>query len=330
MRLSSKITAIAVAFIFIGMVLTYLPVSHSYEFTAYNGDGEVHYSFQSDYKVEKTVVVFNNSIPNVIDRLYIYYDADYYSMVDSGSFEKTMDLLETYLGRCSFTEVSYTDSEKLIDMISKEDPYGSAILLATGSISSVVYDGTEDSPLIDWLDRGGTVVNMFGVLGKYVSTGPDSTDVIEVEGFSRLFAGVDDDSIFRDGDNAYTNYRIDSEFADPMHFTFNEYTFGIKVGSVPGQRDIGYVSEDGYSCATMFKSRNGSVINFGLNSADYFLLQIAQVIASNLNFSTTLVDWSSGTGAVEGSVAMDSSGKHIAYGFAGYSAPVFGKRIVVS
>ena len=185
---------VMVCIVLVGMVLSYIPSPYGYDVEFEQDGSTVNYRFDSNTDMETTAVLISNTGEHRIDRIIVYFDEEFSSLNPWGLQEEMFDELSIQLEHRGMPALELCDSETLVEMMSVCDPSGTAVLVASGAISNIVYDGTSDCPLIEWLNSGGTLVNIGGCLGKYVSLGPDDSEMMEVERYGDLFAGVPDGS----------------------------------------------------------------------------------------------------------------------------------------
>ena len=333
MRIPDKIITlpvILVVFIILGAVFAYHPSPYTHGLDYDVHDGVVDYQFSSNIGMETHMVIFSNSGLFDIETVVFYVDHGYASRNPWGLQEEMYEDMEMHLSVRSFDGFIYCTAQEMSDLMSIADPSKTALMFASGSFPDLIYDGKAECPLVDWLDRGGVVVNISGCFGKYVSHGPDPSDIEEIEDFGDLFAEADDDA-FMDGDTRrYADYECNEDIRDSLNFMMNEITYGVDLAWLDDRLPLGYVDEEGISAATLFKSGNGMVMNFGasLSSHVHFDYHIAQIIVAGLDYTSKLIE------SIDGHTRADPSGSfsipdcsYTAYGFIGDIRPVFGLRM---
>ncbi len=327
------IPVVLLAVIAAGIALAYMPTPYHYSLAFEESDGTVSYQYSSNAGIHTTTVVISNTGDHVIEYVAAYVDEGYASINPWDLQIEMFEDMEELLSIRSVDGFGMYDSDSLSEFIENADPASSAIFIASGAISDVIYDGSDTCPLIRWLERGGTVVNMSGCLGKYVSHGPESEDIEMVSGYGYLFAGTSD-SAFNDYPNMLNgNASCNEEVRDVLHFYMNECTYGIDVTGMTDFNDIGYVSYSGYSAAVLYKSWNGMVMNFGvsLSTHEHSDQYVAQIIASGMDYSSEILEYAEGsTRGDSSSGEFDVTGPCSIYGFIGSSRPVFADRYDVS
>lgn len=313
-----------------GMGLSYSPNVYTSVFEA-NIDGNViSYDYDANYGMETHTVLIETDGLYDIKKIVACYDESYYSYITHREQSDALSNFSYYFMDCGLSEFSICDAETISNGISDYTVEDTAIMLVSGAIPSVLYDGTCNSPLVKWLDCGGTVINMFGPLGKYVST---DQSLIPVSGFSEIFTTVSDDSIFNDTSELVFGTIPDKSIQDSLNVYLNECTYGIHYDKLKGDYfAIGSQTENGLSSALIFKSRNGMVMNFAstVGNSPYILHHIVQVVASGLDYTAEILDYQSGNTYTDdsGSFITDAEHCHV-YGYVGNIDAVYGKKIII-
>lgn len=315
-----------------GMVVAYAPPIYSHGFSAWEDEDGIHYEYSANHTMDTHTVAISSSTSYDITYLAVYYDPDGYAAVGGWDARAEMlDDLGTQLGIRSFDGYGYYTAAELLDLMKTADRDSVAILFASGALPDLLYDGTVDCPLLEWLGSGGAVVNVAGCLGKYVSTGPG--DITEVSGYAELFTGVEGKSDEDFNDNPGTlrvSGEIDNDYARSLGVYLTEYSYGIRCDGMDDYISIGGTSSQGYSTAVIYRSGGGMVMNFGM-TVEYqvhTLHYLAQVLAAGLDYTSEILGYESGstsdpTGLLEG---VSGDDVHV-YGYIGYTRAVFGMRV---
>lgn len=320
---------VLVAFIMLGALVTYYPAPYDHDLDHEVHDGVIDYEFSSSIGMETHMVVFSNSGLFDLRTVVFYVDQGYAARNPWALQEEMYEDMEMHLSVRSFDGYVYCNTQEMLELMSVADPSSTALMFASGALPDPIYDGRSDCPLMDWLNRGGVIINVSGCLGKYISHGPNGDDIEEIRGYAELFADTDDGA-FMDGSRNYTDYDCNEDIRDSLNFMMNEITYGIDMTCLDQCLVLGYVSEDWISAATLFRSGNGMVMNFGssLSSHVHFDYHIAQIIVSGLDYSSELIE------SITGHTRDDPSGSFIVpdgnysvYGYIGSIRPVFGLRI---
>lgn len=315
-----------IALILLGLVVSNSPIySHDIQFE--ESDGKISFEYSSNIGMDTHTTMFSTTGKFDVREVVLLVDKDYASMSNESMLDEMADDLGAHF---EVRGIGYrvVDSKEMVDTISSAVPSETALMIASGAIPDIIYDGSDSCPLMDWLDRGGVLINMSGCLGKYVSHGPEGTDIETISGFGFLFAGADDSAFMDSPNRLFTDQGYDPDFRDTLQIYLNEYTYGINTEMLGESLNVGY-SIDGISAATLFRSGEGMIINFGnvLNNhvhSDYY---VAQIIASGIDYSSTLLDH------YDGDTRSDKSGEFTVpdgpftiYGYIGTPRAVYGER----
>lgn len=304
-----------------------VPGMYSYDIRFSESDGEVTVTFDSNTGMETTSVVIANSGLYHIDYVAAYVDVSFAALNDWDLQIEMFEDMELLLDVRGVDGFGMFDSEGLLEIMQTADPGTTAVFIASGSISDIIYDGTYESPLIQWLERGGVLINMSGCLGKYVSHGPEQDDIEEVTGYGELFASVDDE-YFSDSDTVvYANHGYNEDFRDSLHFYMNECTYGINM-DVENSLSIGYHTEDGVASALLFKSFEGMVMNFGvsLSTHEHSDHYVAQIIASGTDYLSEVSEFQVGNTRGDAVCSFSVEESCSIYAFIGSTRAVYAER----
>ena len=304
-----------------------VPRMYSYDISFSESDGEVTVAFDSNTGMETTSVVIANSGLYHIDYVAAYVDVSFAALNDWDLQIEMFEDMELLLDVRGVDGFGMFDSEGLLEIMQTADPGTTAVFIASGSISDIIYDGTYESPLIQWLERGGVLINMSGCLGKYVSHGPEQDDIEEVTGYGELFASVDDE-YFSDSDTVvYADYGYNEDFRDSLHFYMNECTYGINM-DVENSLSIGYHTKDGVASALLFKSFEGMVMNFGvsLSTHEHSDHYVAQIIASGTDYLSEVSEFQVGNTRGDAVCSFLVEESCSIYAFIGSTRAVYAER----
>ena len=280
---------VVVVIVISGMLISFAPEPYSHD-VSFDRDGDVlHYKYHSVIGSTTNTVAFSATGDFFIERVVMYLDDSYASITSKFMQEEMVEDLSKQLKMRGIDSIC-CDAKEVLEVIRTHDPGRTALLFASGAFPHILYDGTDDCPIIDWLDRGGILINESGCLGRYVSYGPNYSDIELTTGYGLLFAGVNDVAFNDLQKRAYATEGCDETLRDALQFYMNEVTFGIDISGIADAKNLGYVSDDGFSSATIFKSRGGMVINFGVSLVNHshFDHLVTQIIASGMDYSSEL------------------------------------------
>lgn len=318
--------------VILGAALAYAPNVYRHDLVfEYDGD-EVFYSYYSNTGAPTRTVMFSVTGLYQVDRVVMFLDAEYASMTGDYYQNELAGDFGAQLSIRSIDAFECMSASELESFMERADPSRTAIMFASGALPDTVYDGTSSCPLIRWLDDGGIVINISGCLGKYISHGPEQTDIEECQSYGMLFAGVEDSAFLDSNVRLFASDECNVMIRDSLDFYMNEYTFGVDISSMDYALNLGYISDDGISSAALFRSGNGMVMNFGVSivnhvHSDHF---IAQIIASGIDYSSELIDIHDGDTHKENSGSMAVSDRPCTvFGYIGSPRTVYGDRIII-
>ncbi len=318
-----------VLFVFGGAIVAFYPDPYEYD-VSFSNDGSCYrYEFSSNVDVETSSIVISNTGLFDLSSILVCYDESFSSINPHADQLDFIEIFEKHAEIRSIEAFEVVSSEEMLECMDLADERSTALMFLSGSIPVTLYDGTSDCPLIQWLDRGGMLINIAGTLGKYYSNGPDFEDIVEVEGFGKLFGDVDDDCFAGYGDRCYALDGDPSRIHEWLHADLNECTFGTRYSELDQALNLGYVSEEGYTSACAFKSHEGMIFNFGCSLADYNHSSgnIAQILASGIDYSSVLVERHVGDTRGDSEGYFDIEGDYSIYCFIGSSRVLFADRI---
>lgn len=331
MRRDEIVALTLILLVIAGMVVAFIPDVYRYDITFEENDGTVSYTYESNTGMETTTVVISNSGLYDIGYVAAYYDEGYAAKNDWTLQGEMFDDFRKQLSVRSVDGFGLYDSESLLELIETADPFTTAIMIASGSVSDAIYDGTDSCPLVSWINKGGTVINVAGCLGKYVSHGPSQSDIEEVYGYGMIFAGVDDASFNDSAKALYASAGCNEDVRDSLHFYMNEYTYGIDLSGIGNSVNLGYYSEDGYSAAAIIGFGGGMLINFGasLSTHEHYDHYMAQIVASGMDYTSEILYTDTGDTRGDNSGVVPVEGNCSVYGFIGSTRAVYAERFDV-
>ena len=300
--------------------------SHDDFSTSVTMDGDtVQYTIDSRKPLVYTAVslIDSEGSPRTVS---VYYDKSYVSAASSGAASTGgraldenyyVEQIDDTLKVRGIDHSAIVDAKGLAEIMSK-DGEGNAVIIISGSLPDTVYNGTSDSLVLDWIDSGGRLYWIGGVLGKYIS----HTDSIEsVDNGTTLFLGSEciDDTVIRGYD------LIDNGYRDAFYIQSNLTTFGVDASKLPEDCDyltLGF-TDGSRSSITMMKVGDGFICVIGGEYTIRQRLDLAQMVASGIGPDTEIVDTVVGSvsGVEKGTLAK---GDFVYITLGGYY-PVYGE-----
>ncbi len=296
------VIAVFVCLMLAGEMLVYAVDPYSYDIEMTDDGNTLYYSLESSTSADYHVAVLSDTV--AVGGVYCYYDSAYgVSMITHDQLSLMVEELETELDLRGAAYEGRLDAQELADLMSADLTQGTAaehaFICGAGAFPDTVYTGAADDLLVLWLQAGGTVYWINGVIGLYSADAQGR--LTAVAGYSELLFG----------EGGAVNTCDDMEFAeDPgnereLGATLSVYYSLINNGlrtDLPYSISIGF-EQGGYGSVVLVRSAdgNGTIGVFGGTSlrgifnkeAPRFL---AQVVAAHLGYSTVLLD------AVDGSV----------------------------
>ena len=331
MKRKCEVAIIAlVVLLVVGMFLSYTPSTYYCNFTVNSSDYDIEYVYDSNYGMGTNTVLIETDGNYDIQTIIALFDPSYASMNDSDTQFKKLNYMKDYFDARGLKDFFICNATEIVSKMNEMDVKTTAFLFISGSIPDIIYNGTVSCPLIEWLDAGGTMINMFGCLGKYVST---FDEYYRVSDYVELFTGVSNNGMFRD--SAYKIYggHQDETIQESLNVYINECTYGIKFQKlIDPYLCIGSVSDEGYSSALIFKSRNGMVMQFSasMHNSTWVFQSFVQVIASGLDYSAEILDWRPGDTRDDnlGSFSTDAEHCHV-YGYVGDTDQTYAEKVII-
>lgn len=315
-----------------GQILSYATEPYRHEASSWdNGDGTVGYSLSSSTSSEFGVVMIDIGSVLVPDKLLIYYDETYEAHLDHDYLGKLKSIV------CSELDIHGVDyeivnAEELLGRIQGDILIGNQsfrLFFATGAIPHILYDCTEDSPLMKWLEQGGVLYWVNGVIGRNISMG---SSLAECEGYGHLFFGIPDSDISMGTQgNIYAEEKsLHFDRLRDLGIIYNDCTYGINTGLITDEYlSMGYTAE-GLDSLVLSKYHNGGgmIVNFGGKVATNSAPMIAKVIASKITYDSHIVYNEGGRlrfSDVRGEIAVDNAKNYVLYIWIGYPVQIFSR-----
>jgi hypothetical protein len=311
-----KIVAISLVLVFvvvIGEVVVYGMGSDRYSSDASYDSGTIGYSLSATGSKEYSVAIMNGGL-DPIDELYIYYDESHATVYENPSIALGgMPLTQSYyIGQLTnslnvrgFTNVTMLNAdeleERMLDDISTT--FSKGLVVIAGSLPDTVYQGNASDTIFNWLQDGGRLYWAGNLLGAFYSTTDDIIDV--PTGYQTLFFGSE---CLNTGDTDTALSGIDNGYRSAFSIINNKVMFGVNTSMLVSTAHlaIGY-TEEGYGSIVMTEFGNGMICVLGGDYSNNQRTDMAQVIASNICYSSTILK-------VEEGIASGNTGSQIDIG----------------
>ena len=207
-------------------------------------------------------------------KYYVLIDDSYRTAIDSNSVAPTLYFLKETFDRCpglSLESKNATEIKALID--SGTHDFG--MIVFTGAIPEVLYNGTMASPLIQWIDNGGYLIWSGDMFGRLVSTADGVNEVPDYHTLvsTALFGA---EYVFNtSGETSYGQQRLNPDLTGAAGMYFANTTYGIDTAklTVPNQ-SLGY-TDGTFSSVSVMRIGTGTLCCFG----DCTLYQDAEYLA---------------------------------------------------
>lgn len=299
-----------------GEVLIYA-APYSYDSDVVRTSDGLEYSVDSPISADYNIVALDNGDRVRIDRVYMYYDAGYPSINPIGEQGDFIKILEDESAIRGLSSMYRADADGILKVINDVsiDPRSVAVLMCSGSFPEVLYDGTEDSPILRWLGDGGTLIWIGGPMGSCYS---DRDHMMEAEaGYEELFFGEGTGGSIRDDSELFiaSSGQKVNPIDEALSIVMNDATYGVNTSVLDrvGLRylPMGYISDSGFRCSAMIEVPGGSgmIMLFGTNLNQFYTEAVAQSIAAGLNYESELVghqEGSLGSGKTVGDMRVPS------------------------
>lgn len=330
------ITIAIVAIVIIGEVVVYTSDYTDYNATASydTASGTVHYEISASGSKVYTAMIIDHVRPT--DRVYLYYDGDYESAVEDvtvavGARELTQDYyidqLQAVL-KYRNIQAEIVDADRLAELMNLSGT-GQNVVCISGALPVTVYDGSSSSAIFSWLDSGGNLFWAGNLIGRYYST---TEEIVEVpSGFQSMFFGSE---CLNTGDtNKATEEVTDNGLTHGLSLVNNDTKYGIDISRISGRDTLstGFVN-NGYTSVSAVQYGSGSIFVFGGDYSNNQRNDIAQIIASGISPSSSIVAENDGTvtrGTVKEDMAATGSDLGIYIYLGGYY-PVYGRLCILS
>ena len=279
-KVSLAVLSVIIIMMLAGEAMVYVANPYDYSSDVTYGDDGPGYTVESsaaaDFRVIQTV--HGDMVP--ISEYYVYCDTRYGSMNAPNDERPAENIIRELALRGVESEI--IDADELRQTFLEGRAEGVAVVFTYGSLPSTVYTGDPDDPFFKWFDRGGSAYWFGTTIGRYVATDDGGSHV--VQDFERLFFGEGNMSYMLDDRIG----SVQTEAADVFCIRAADARFGISA-SVPGSLEVGYVTEDGFSSASLVPFGSGmlGVVSGVFDNAGRG--SFAQLIASGMTYDSRTI-----------------------------------------
>ena len=344
MRSDAVLTAIfvvIVAAVLVGEAYVYTLDNgrHSSEMTI-NGDGDLEFSLTSKGSEQYSVVVSDNGKFERIEKYYIYYDADYGSVLERpwvpiGAKELTQEYyisqLVTMLNIRGVCGIEILNAADLKIAMEKDVADGTCtsrgLAVLSGALPDTIYGGAAGDLIFGWIEDGGSLYWAGNVLGKYYATAGKA--IVEVTGYEALFFfGL---SCVSDDDDRELSDITSNSYRSSLSMMNNSIRYGIDPSGFPVVNlTVGY-TKDGYCSSVLYERGSGMICVLAGDLSNNQRHDLAQIMASGLSPYSAEAGYAEGEvkrntvkGTIDGS-SFVTGNNYTAYVYYGGYFTVYGK-----
>ncbi len=342
-RTDRALVAVAVAVIAIvlaGEVIVYTSDYTNYSADASIGsDGNIHYSVSATGSKTYTAVSLDNGSHDVVEKVYIYYDATYkacyekvYVAIGARELDQEyyVEQLAPTLRYRNINDVSILNAEELADRLKAESDAGNVrtgLICISGAFPDTVYTGDSSDLIFQWMSAGGSLYWAGNFIGKYSAS---QTDLREIDGYQKLFFSADD--CLYGGDKYVAYDEVSSNgFAKTLSLMNNNVRYSVDCSLLPDTQkslQIGF-QKDGFASISLVSFGKGMMCILAGDYSNNQRYDMAQTICSGLGPESSIIDSATGTvtrGSTGGTLAAGGANPYAFIYLGGYY-PVYCKAI---
>ena len=296
-----------IVLILLGQGITYGMDTYSTETNSWvDEDGEIQYSISTNTSSKYSAVLFDNDKIYDIKEVLVYYDPDYPTFIPLSYLVDKVRLMLSDLGIRNVV-ARQVDAEETLGMIEREleaNKSQTALVMMSGAFPFTIYDGTKESPILKWLSIGGVVYWTGEQIGKNISKADGTT--YQIEGYGDLFFGTSD-NVLQTGSEGFASVPSEhNHILNGLGAIYNGIMYGINTDVLTLRNlSIGYTYEGQASMVlSEYHDGDGMIVVMGGNVTIDSSQVMAQLIASNINYSSTIVGKDTGSvnrGTINGS-----------------------------
>lgn len=304
------IGVVIIAVILLGQCLSYYANGNSTSISTEVDGSEISYTIKSgsDFACDEIHLSNGFETPRTF---YILTDPSFGSVMSDGDMKSTCYLLSREIGLCPSVTVKSADAGMVSDMIDSSlssGNFGIGLIIITGAIPEVIYDGTPSSKIIQWITAGGMLYYAGSQFGINIATHDGVKQVDDWSAVSQSLFGTDE-LFCTDSDVGLAQKKITPELTEIAKLTFNSIGSGVKMSAAPADSlFLGY-TDDIYSSIALMKYGSGQLTCFGGTVGYQDSYSLAHVISLGITYKTELVSNISSniTGSSHGGEFEDSA-----------------------
>lgn len=311
----SRITVIGavaiLAMVIIGQFCMHMDVRT--ECTLNHSDDGISFEIDLGYVSNYSVVSFddggigrNQKFVACFDYEHVWYKSNYY-------IENTLQHLENDMAERGL-DLMVIETDSVVKIMNSEIDNAmsdTTIIFMTGSFPEEIWNGSDESTIVKWLEIGGNLVWGSGPMGFNISTDKECVKLDVDPGL--VFYNVNG-AVNNSEGRTYDNTLYPEGIADLFRIYFSETTWGIMSGVSDDQLVTEY-NIDGYAAVSVTKYYNGSgsIVVFGGDVDNNLTGYVAQFLASGLGYCSEIVDYEIGIGKHASGTLESSDSNAVAF-----------------
>ena len=284
------IGAAIVAFILLGQCLSYYTNNNSTSISTEVDGSNITYTIKTDSDFVCDEIHLRNGF-DTPRTFYILTDPSYGSVMSENDMKSTCYLLSKEIGLCSSISLKSADAEKVSDMIDSSmssGDFGIGLIIITGAIPDILYNGTLSSKIIQWMNAGGALYYAGSQFGINIATHDGVKQVDNWSAVSQSLFGTD--QLFCvEPDVSLAREKINQKMTDAAKLTYNIISTGVRMSAAPAESlFLGY-TDDTYASMSVMKYGSGQLTHFGGNVGYQDSYSLAHVLSLGFTYKTELV-----------------------------------------
>ncbi len=294
MQLNKRVAivlGIAVFVLLLGQILSYYTPSANFSISTEKDGDTVTYTAKSGMDLQYTELHLDNGPYNAPSEFIILKDDRYPTEADSNFIKVTGYFLEREFGKCPSISFRYADADAIAAKMDSDIASGTfdcGIIVLTGTLPDVLYDGDTDSRTIRWIKAGGAMYWSGGCFGRTYST---ADGIKFVDSHSAVISDIlGDGTAIREGsESTYGDQRINPELTELSGMYHAGTRYGVDPTKVSSDiMTLGY-TDGQYASMAMMKVENGMLTVFGDYTGYQNIQYLVHVLLLRLTYSTEIV-----------------------------------------